>query len=481
MILRLLLALLCATLVHGADRFDPVREFIRKNLTEVPSIAVAVAVDGKIIWEEGFGWAHRENRIAATEHTMYSLASISKPITATGLMILKERGKINLDKPINDYLGAAKLNARVGRSEDATVRRVANHTSGLPLHYQFFFVDEPVRPPTRDETIRRYGNLVTAPGERYEYSNLGFGILDHLITRVSGKDYADFMREEVFLPLGLTRTSVHIGPGLEKHAAVRYGTDGLPLPFYDFDHPGASAIYASAHDLVRFGMFHLKAHLPDQKAILTDAAIDEMQQPTAKTGPTSGYGIGWGTNENSGYRFVSHTGGMMGVTTVLRLVPSEKLAIVALCNARAALCGQVTNRITAVLLPKTADNTPTPLQGEPPAFKPTPEMIGTWKGSIHTWKGERPMTLWILPSGDVHARMDGQLRMLWNLVSSRDERLAGRMLGDLGTDDAARLPYFLNFTLKLRGSVLNGPVTAQSQPGRRSSNALTSFVELKKE
>ena len=93
------------------EQFEPVRQRIAKALadTNVPSIAVAVARDGKIIWEQGFGWADRENRVPASEHTLYSLASISKPITATGLMVLKERGKIDLDKPVNDYLGEAKL------------------------------------------------------------------------------------------------------------------------------------------------------------------------------------------------------------------------------------------------------------------------------------------------------------------------------------------------------------------------------------
>ncbi len=83
------------------DQFASVRAFIQKQMIErsVPSVAVGVARDGKIIWEEGFGWANREERIPATPHTIYSLASISKPITATGLMVLKERGKIDLDRP----------------------------------------------------------------------------------------------------------------------------------------------------------------------------------------------------------------------------------------------------------------------------------------------------------------------------------------------------------------------------------------------
>src|SRR4029077_15085253 len=92
-----------------ADQFESVRESIRRQLVETqsPSIAVAVAKDGKIIWEQGFGWADRERRIAADEHTLYSMASISKPITATGLMTLVEAGKIDLDRPVNDYLGNA--------------------------------------------------------------------------------------------------------------------------------------------------------------------------------------------------------------------------------------------------------------------------------------------------------------------------------------------------------------------------------------
>ena len=275
-----------------ADEFDAIRGKIPEELAKrgTPSIALAVARDGQIVWEQGFGWADRENRVPANEHTMYSLASISKPIAATGLAVLLQRGKVELDKPINDYLGDAKLIARVGNAAEATVRRVANHSSGLPLHYQFFYVDQPYRRPPMDETIRRYGNLVTPPGERFQYSNLGYGVIDYVIARASGKPFADFMREQVFLPLGLTHMSVDIGPGLERYEAIRYGTDGLRIPFYDFDHPGASAIYSSAHDLVRFGMFHLGDRLPDQKEILSEEWRKRMQEQTVESGKNDGYG-----------------------------------------------------------------------------------------------------------------------------------------------------------------------------------------------
>jgi CubicO group peptidase (beta-lactamase class C family) len=476
------------------DSFTTIRNLIRERLVEqaLPSLAVAVARDGEILWEEGFGWVDRENRVTANEHTMYSLASISKPITTTGLMLLKEQGKLELDRPINEYLGEAKLNGHTGDANGATVRRVANHTSGLPLHYHFFPGDEPYRRPAMDETIRRYGNLVTPPGEKYQYCNLGYGILDYVISRLSRKSYPDFMREELFLPLGMTRASVDIGPGLEAYAAARYGRDGLRLPFYDFDHPGGSAVFCSAHDLVRFGMFHLKAHLPDQKAILTDATIDEMQvATTGGTVPESigSYGVGWGINaDRFGYRTVNHDGNMMGVTTRLMLVPSEKLAVVALANARCDLPHVVAEEILSLLLPsygerraaKLAEDKAKQAQSETaqPGFQPPPELIGAWSGAVHTYQAEIPLILEFKDSGDVHAKLGDQLKTLLNDAAWIDGELTGVMMGDIGTEDANRQPYHLHAALRLRGDRLNGAIVALSPSNVQFGNALGHWAEL---
>ena len=155
--------------------------------------------------------------------------------------------------------------------------------------------------------------------------------------------------------------------GLEKQQAVRYGTDGLPIPFYGFDHPGGSAIYASAHDLVRFGMFHVKSRLADQKPILSEQSIDEMQQPTAEAGIGQGYGIGWATSEYpGGRRSVSHTGGMGGVATSLRLFPAEKIAIVVLTNSGShPVAGLVTEEIVGVMIPGAAAQAAGPSSSTP--------------------------------------------------------------------------------------------------------------------
>jgi CubicO group peptidase (beta-lactamase class C family) len=483
------------------NSFDSVRELIRSQLIEraLPSLAVGVAREGVIIWEEGFGWADRENQIPATPNILYSLASISKPITTTGLMVLKQRGLIELDRPIDDYLGDAKLTARVGRAADATVRRVANHTAGLPLHYQFFYTDQPNRPPPFNETIRRYGNLITAPGERSQYSNLGYGMLDYVIARIAGQSYAEFMRREVFLPLGMTHASVDIGPGLEPFEATRYGADGIRYPFYDFDHRGGSAIYCSVHDLVRFGMFHLKAHLDDQKAILSDEAIDEMQVNTAAPGEPKGYGVGWSINEDErGYRSISHSGGMGGVNTHLLLIPSEQLAIAVLANACSDLPFIVAAQIAAAVLPGYAERLASELaeqapageqaQTPDPAFAPPPELLGDWQGVVHTYQGQIGLKLWFKESGDIHIQLGSQLRTLVNDVEFVKGWLGGRLLGTIATADAARRPHEIQLDLKLRDRLINGAIYAVTPhqqgeggaAGKRPGYAIGYWAELTK-
>jgi CubicO group peptidase (beta-lactamase class C family) len=243
-----------------------------------------------------------------------------------------------------------------------------------------------------DETIRRYGILVTAPGEIYQYSNLGYGILGYVISRVSGKSYAQFMQSEIFLPLGMTHTSVGIGKELEEYAAQRYGADQRPVPFYEFDHPAASAIFSSAHDLIRFGMFHLKCHLPDQRRILKDVSIDRMQNDEDAEYPGKEYRLGFRVIEDDcGYRTASHAGGMEGVSTEIKIVPTENIALVVLCNNRDRRIYDLDNEILAALLPRYAENLMK--RGKeleetgPVSFSPLSALLGEWKGEIRTYRG----------------------------------------------------------------------------------------------
>ncbi|MBM4189027.1 MAG: beta-lactamase family protein [Gemmatimonadetes bacterium] len=465
-----------------ADPFGPHRAMIRRYLdsTNTASLAVAVAKDGKIVWEEGFGWANREKMIPATHHTMYSLASISKPITATGLMVLVERGKVALDQPANQYLGIGKIRSMAGDAAGATVRRVLSHTAGLPLHWQFFYADNDYGPPTMDETISRYGITVFPPGTQDEYSNLGYGILDHIISRASGLSYADFMRNEVFLPLGMTRTSVDIGPGLADFVAERYDLEQNLIPFYTFDHPGASAVYSSAHDLVRFGMFHLKERLPEQRAILTPASLDEMRRRIAP----ADYGLGFALNaDDMGSPRFGHGGGMPGVSTVLALYPNERVAIALLTNARSPVHPEyLVKEIMATLSPRFADSLrarqrrPTPA---PPAFVMPEGLVGEWTGTLHTSQQALPMRLVARQYGDIHVWVGDQPRAILNELAFANGRLNGRFAGTIPTDDAKRWAHSIWLDLVLGNGTLAGEANAISTTPREMWS-LGSYAELRK-
>jgi CubicO group peptidase (beta-lactamase class C family) len=489
-ILALTTAVLLARVSAAAPTHDALAaltsklEHIRVE-SEVPGMAVAMASHGKIVYEKGFGWANREARVPATEETMFSLASVSKPFTATGVMTLVQSGKLDLDRPVNDYLGDVKLQPRVGDAAQATVRRVANHSAGLPWHYEYHFDNPGYLVPTLEETILHYGNLVTAPGERYQYSNLGYGVLGYVISRISGMEFSSYMRQEVFLKLGLERTSVGIGPGLEQFAAVRYDVDGAPLAYYRPDTPGAGGIYSSAHDVVRFGMFHLKDHLSDQQAILSDASLEEMHRPTMKAEqtPPSGYGVGWVTVEHpEGYRAVTHSGGMLGVATDLILIPAEDLAVVVLTNGNGKGVAAAEDLLVQAILPKWKGIPDAP-DIDPAPFKSPAELLGVWTGYIHTYVGDRSASVSFLADGHVLFSVGDQVASVVKEAQWVDHSFRGIARAELNTPDLTRHePYNLELNLQLRGSELTGSVTAVGIEGVRSARpfALTHWTQLKK-
>lgn len=458
---------------------------------EAPSIAVAVAVEGKIVWEEGFGWANKERRIPATPHTRYPIASISKPIVATGLMVLVERGLADLNRTANAYLSShGQLTGYAGNASAATLRQLLQHRSGLPRHEQFFYEDENYNPPSVDETIRRYGIIVNPPGERYTYSNLGYGIIAHITARASGKSYADFMQTEVFAPLGLARTSIEIETRLSRDAAEIYGSDGKAIPYFVFDDWGSGRVWSTAHDVLRFGMFHLKEHLPDQKPILKDASIDLMVSDRHTTGSAGGlygtdwfYALGWGGRDKSeyGYRWYGHEGGMPGVSAQLKLFPEKRIAIVVLSNGRQGLTYSLIDTIADALIPDYAEmrkrdpiNSP---RQSPAPFTPTKELLGEWKGEIKTWAGVIPVTMTFQNDADVHIRLGDEMKTLVNAVRFDNGRLSGNCYGTVLTPDATRYPHRLTLNLTLRGSALTGSIAAETV-GSRYHYYLPSWISL---
>lgn len=471
--------------------FEPVRRLIERKLKEnaVPSMAVAVAKNGRILWEEGFGSADREKGVKASEQTLYSLASLTKPFTATGIMQLVEAHKIDLDAPIDRYMAPVALTYH-GEWNKATVREVLSHTAGLPTFYHFHYQDDDDPMVSMQETIRRYGIVVHQPGKIWEYSNLGYGILDYVTAQVSGLAWEDYLRDRIFLPLGLKQTTPGMTQETQLFLAPRYDDEThRRLPPFDFDHRGASAIYSSVDDVVQFGMFYLKDRIPGQHSILSDAAIEEMKRP-ANAEAVSGsqyktlYGLGWQIESEHGFQTFGHEGAMVGSTTILKLFPSEDLAIAVLTNTfNESAVIDVEQQIAAALLPKYAaalhsETSPKPSSSTP---KFPDSLFGHWTGTVEMWpRTNISIALECKPDGDIHVRLGDQLESVLNEVRYRDGNLVGRFAGNLPTNDAMHHPHTVVLNVWLEKNKLRGEASAITWDTELNYFDLPSYVELSK-
>jgi len=473
--MTLTLVLLVALLGEVPEKLRPVREQVERGIAAglAPSLALAVIEDGRVVWAEGFGHADLERKTPATPDTVYWLASVSKPITATGLMILVERGKLDLDAPANHYLTGAKLVARAGDADEITVRCLANHTAGLATHYNFFY--EGTAPPSFDETLRRYGFAARAPGARWEYSNLGFGILGFLTEQAAGEPWGRFLEKTVFDPLGMKRTSDRVRPGLEAEAAVPYAPDVAARPVrvtpYRFDHAAASTIWSSANDLARFVLLHLgDGALGDVRVLRAESAV-AMRTP-AKPGLATG--IGWGLGRRRGREMIGHTGGMPGVATIVRAWPKERVAFIVLTNSSLRKLGDETaKRIEEALLPDANLDSAELTEPGPGPAEPG-RLEGAWQGKLAHFRGDVALKFEVTAKGEARLGLGDRPAVALRDVRIQRDGLTGRLEGLLET----RPDFHGNVTLELRlaldGKRLTGVALAQAA----GYFALAHWVEL---
>lgn len=482
-----------ATAQMRGDRFDPVRTLIVESLNQsnVASLSIAAAQDGKIVWEESFGWADKDAKVKATPDSVYPLASLSKSLTATGLMVLAERGQVNLDKPANDYLGEAKLVSFVGNADEATVRRLLLHTAGLPMHAHLFPAVGGGPPASPEESVRRYGIIVDEPGREYYYSNFGYGVIERIIARVARRGYGDFMTSDVFEPLGMRRTSV-LAATVPRDAVVQcYDASERPVPQRDSDHRGASLIYSSAHDLIRYGMFHLGNRVTGQKPILRDASLKRMQAPSEVRVPDESAvdvraAMGWAVVDLAGQRFLIASGAMPGTRSRLALIPAKNVAVAILANGEFKddrTPWHIEWKTFSAMLPAFPEIPKFAPPAEEP-FSPTPELLGEWRGTVRTPSRNLPARLIISSGRDVTLEIDGRpgkpipIRTALPSLAFRNGVLTGPFFGRIDTADAARSPHVLFLRVRLRGQRLDGFVAAAAM---NQTFVLPHWIELKKE
>jgi CubicO group peptidase (beta-lactamase class C family) len=406
----------------------------------VPSFAVAVMRDGRIVWEEGF---------SATPHTPFVLASVTKALTGTALTILAERGRIDLDRSVNTYLGRAKIHSTFWNADDATVRRVTSHTAGLTTYARDCAPHD--RGCSLDDTIRHYAVIVRPPGRDFDYSNLGYGILGDVIARVSGRSYAAFLRDEVFRPFGMTSCDVD----------TRSETTT----------PAASSVRCSAHDLALFSQY------------LSESRAAALVASAASSAPGQHYAMGWWIQDDYyGYQSLYGSGGTTRASAALRVLPSQHIAIAALASKGSSLPDRVVDATLAMLVPSIRERQASAVPSAQARQRPAPSdaLAGPWTGAVVTHEGNRSLSLSIDRAGQVHAALDGGPSAPLLRGYAGPARVVGLMTGDLRVADAPRPPYDLQLAVELQRNRLVGFVTTQARPGM-SGPALSYWVELRRE
>ena len=437
---------------------------------KTPSVVAAVGRDGRIVWTAAFGEADKARRTPATTTTPYSLASVSKPFTATAVMVLSERGQVGLDEPVTRYVGRFARPGAIVPAE-VTVRRTLGHVAGFPTHYQFFFEDRSFEPLSFARTLECYGGQVDEPGNRYVYSNLGFGVLSELVGRTAGQPYGAFLARDVFEPLGLANARVAIKGSPIAGAAVRYGLDGAPLPFYVTDHPGASDVFASAEDLVRFGLFHAGSLRPS-RPVLTAASRATMQQPGL-----GGYGFGWNINPDwNGRQVAWHSGAMPGVAATLWVVPSDGVAIAVLANQFGAPVNQFAGELLAAVLGVRVPAGGRPAQGEASGSREMPvparDLRGQWIGSLSTCPDATRLVVEVGGPSEVSVTLAGSAMPMLSASAS-----PGRVSGSFSAPGPMG-PSTFRLDLRPRGDHLAGPVLRTTNLDARGNVAVTLWAEL---
>jgi CubicO group peptidase (beta-lactamase class C family) len=469
------------------DPFAEARLQIKRFMQEknIASFQIALAKDGKIIFQEAFGLANAQEQIPATNKTMYLVASIDKPIISTALMMLAERGKIDLHEPINTYLGNEKLVAYQGNASDATVARLLLHVSGMAYGYYICNDSFPIQQRrSNSDLLKLAGVLVYPPGKVYEYTNYGYGLLDDIAEKAAGGNLKEYIMKEIFAPLGLKHTRYFRSQPSKELIATQNVKEGT-LPFF-LNFNGYSGLYSTAGDLARFGMFHLKNHLYGKQQILSDSSIDLLQtyqepgiQFTTRT-------LAWDIQEDYGYNIVMHGGGGPGIHNYLYMIPSENLVIAYLSNAQYASSTPILLELLYAALPRF--NLWNKLQGRGwpdwPKINPN-KWEGEWKGRISGLKGTCPITMIFNRTGipKIHIE-DGSNTESWIMPNTEVQHNYGKVCYRFNACIPYLLPYAQHdeivFILKPLGNLLIGSASAAKEKyfGKGENYVLPQYVEL---
>jgi len=293
---------------------------------QVPGAAFVFVQDGRVVYLRGYGLANvAERRAADPETTVWRIGSISKTFTALAVAQLADRGRVDLRADVNRYL--TRLHLPETYPLPVSVGDLLTHTAGL---------DE-IRPGTQAPTAERVLPLadflrtrlarVRPPGETISYSTYGITLAGELVEEVSGMGFERYLRENVWGPLGMRRTSVTVPAELRRDLAMGYERQGDSLqaqPWEWYHTVPASSINSTAADMARYMIALLSAGRPGAARVLSDSAWGELlRQQHAPHPRVPGVTLGLWEDYVGGLRVVEHGGNMAGFSSQMTLVPSE--------------------------------------------------------------------------------------------------------------------------------------------------------------
>ena len=351
---------------------------IASRCSEAGSVGAAIGIirGQDLAWTHGYGYADLSAEDPPNETTLFRIGSITKTFTALAVFQLRDQGKMSLDDPLAEHLPkftAAK--PRPGSLEDVTLRRIMCHHSGLVGFADtgepyFNTLDFPDMQTTLDALPE--AEVAIPPDSAFKYSNLGFGLLGEVISRVAGTPYEEYVSSEILAPLGMSSTTFDPEGELKARTAVGYnrnpyGEDHEPAPLPRLGGDAAAGqMYSTVADLAKWLSFQLLASDDEgeEPQVLSGRSLREMQRPQfLESGWTAGYCLPWLARRENDEVSLGHSGGIFGFITDISFNVERRLGVIALYNGRPA--GELTSKMFESVIEAEKDVYETPSRRKP--------------------------------------------------------------------------------------------------------------------
>jgi CubicO group peptidase (beta-lactamase class C family) len=306
----------------------------------IPGVAIALIDQGEIAWVKAYGHADLEEKRLMTTDTICRVQSISKSLTAWGIMKLVEDGVIDLDSPALDYLGAWEFPPSGYHTDAITVRQLLSLSAGMPLGDVLAMYSPTEARPSLEDALFKDAVAINEPGAAFNYSNVSINLLELIIEKVTGRDFAEYMAEEILIPLGMSQSSFNWRSDFSPPVPVGYDLSGNPKPVYVYPEKASGGLFASVEDIAKFVAAGMTGKYTKKHGVLKDDTIDLLYQPEVNLSgfyalAFNAYGLGHLIEYLPGGTLaVSHGGQGSGVMSHYHSIPEEGSGIVILTNSQ---------------------------------------------------------------------------------------------------------------------------------------------------